>query len=265
VTESSPRDGSSSGRVTVLHRARRLANVFGIEVRRLHDPLSFASRRVALMRRLGIDLVIDVGANEGQYGSALRRLGYPGRIISFEPVGEAYAKLELRAAADPSWECRRRALGAEAGAAVMSVAANLYSSSLLPIDPSHVAAAPDSATVRTEEVAVARLDDEIAELDLTSRRVLLKLDVQGFERDVLAGAGQTLPSVLALETELSMKQLYSGQALWRDMVDLIETHGLGLHAVEEEFVDPRTGETLQLNGLFVREAPHGGDDPRQRK
>ena len=81
----------------------------------------------------------------------------------------------------------------------------------------------------------------------------------------MAGAGQTLPSVLALETELSMRQLYSGQALWRDMVDLIETHGLGLHAVEEEFVDPRTGETLQLNGLFVREAPHRGDDPHQPK
>ena len=96
-------------------------------------------------------------------------------------------------------------------------------------------------------------------LDLARRRVLLKLDVQGFERDVLAGAGQTLPSVLALETELSMKQLYSGQALWRDMVDLIETHELGLHAVEEEFVDPRTGETLQLNGLFVRRTQHRDD------
>lgn len=217
------------------------------------------------MRRLAIDLVIDVGANRGQFAGALRRRGYPGRVVSFEPVSEAYWELEARAASDPLWECRPRALGSSSGSALMGVAANLYSSSLLAIDPSHVAAAPDSATVRTEQVKVARLDDEMGGLDRMRQRVFLKLDVQGYERDVLAGAEWTLQSVLALETELSLRQLYAGQPLWRDMVGLIEGHGLRLHALEEEFVDPRTGETLQLNGLFVREAHQAGVAPHQPK
>ena len=265
MTNPAAHDGSHAARITLLHRARRAANGFGIEVRRLHDPLSFESRRLAVMQRLGVDLVIDVGANQGQFAGSLRRRGYPGRIVSFEPVREAFEELTAKAASDPLWDCRCRALGAESGAAGMSVAANLYSSSLLPIEPSHVAAAPDSATVRTEEVAVERLDDEMQGLDLARRRVFLKLDVQGFERDVLAGAGQTLPSVLALETELSAKRLYAGQMLWRDMVGLIEAHGLRLHALEEEFVDPRTGEILQLNGLFVRESLRTVDDPHGPK
>ena len=247
-----PRDEPRLGRMTLLHRARRVANSLGIEVRRLDDPKSFSSRRAALMRRLAIDLVIDVGANQGQYAVSLRRAGYRGRIISFEPLLEAYVKLQTLAATDPSWQCCRSALGAEPGTAAMSVAANLVSSSLLPIEPLHVAAAPESATVRTEEVAVARLDDEMETIDSGTRRMLLKLDVQGYEREVLTGAGHTLSSVFALETELSTRPLYVGQSLWMEMVKVIEASGMRLHAIDEEFVDPRTGGALQLNALFVR-------------
>jgi len=237
--------------MTLLHRARRLGNAFGIEVRRLQDPKSFASRRITLMQRLGIDLVIDVGANTGQYAGELRKRGYPGRIVSFEPLSDAFRELSARAAGDSLWECRRRALGAGQGVATLSVAANSFSSSLLPIEPLHVAAAPESATVRTEEVPVARLDDEMG-TETTGRQALLKVDVQGFEREVLAGASRMLGAVRILESELSLSQLYTGQSLWREIVDLVESHGLGLWALDEEFVDPRSGETLQLNGLFVR-------------
>ena len=76
MTNPAAHDGSHAARITLLHRARRAANGFGIEVRRLHDPLSFESRRLAVMQRLGVDLVIDVGARPcAQWDNELQPTG----------------------------------------------------------------------------------------------------------------------------------------------------------------------------------------------
>src|SRR4051812_33807090 len=88
----------------VIGRLRMALRRRGFDVHRWRPP---EGRRAALMRSQGIQLVLDVGANRGQYGESLRTSGYKGRIISFEPLDAAYAALEARTAADPLWECRR--------------------------------------------------------------------------------------------------------------------------------------------------------------
>src|SRR2546423_8564507 len=73
--------------------------------------MHFLQRRLTLMKKSGIDLVIDVGANQGQFARTMRdQLSYRGRIVSFEPLTNAFAALRRAAAGDPSWICYNIAL-----------------------------------------------------------------------------------------------------------------------------------------------------------
>jgi FkbM family methyltransferase len=211
------------------------------------------ARRSKLFASQGVTVVLDVGANAGQYASRIREAGYGGRIVSFEPLFEAHAALEGIAATDPNWECRRLALGSEAGSAQINVAGNSWSSSLLEMGERHRRSAPESEYVATEKVPVARLDDIRDELMAADDRAWLKLDVQGFELEVLRGAEETLPQVVGLQAELSLVPLYEGAPLWREVVDHLSERGFRLAGFEQGFEDLETGETLQVDGVFVRD------------
>lgn len=211
-----------------------------------------ADARIELIRRYRIDVALDVGANEGLFGQYLRGAGYRGRIVSFEPLSGAFAKLEVASARDPKWECVPTALGAFQGQATLNVAANWASSSLLPMEPRHSAAEPRTAYVGKEECSVVPLDDLLPKLLRPTERVYLKLDVQGSELDVLRGAERTLAQTDALDVELSLVPLYTGAPLFGDVVGNLDARGFGLVAIEPAFLDSATGVILQVNGLFAR-------------
>jgi FkbM family methyltransferase len=151
VTGSPPaqRGGWSKSLTSVIKSAgRRL----GIEV----GPYRPAERRrVERLQQHGIAAVIDVGANIGQYGRALRTFGYDRPIISFEPLRDAFAALLAESSDDSAWECQNVALGDVDGEACIDVAANLASSSFLDLRPNYPL--PDDLRVtRKERVAVRR-------------------------------------------------------------------------------------------------------------
>lgn len=204
------------------------------------------------MKRQRVNLVLDVGANVGQYASDLRALGYRGRIVSFEPLEAAFGRLQARAADDPYWRCVHAAVGEAAGETVIHVAANSVSSSLLPMTSLHVQMAPESVYVRDETVPVVTLDEAAADPLGGGERVLLKMDVQGYELGVLRGAERLLESVCAVETEMSTRPLYEGQPLWYEVVDYLTERAFELSVLHEGIVDPDTGDLLQLDGVFVR-------------
>jgi FkbM family methyltransferase len=112
------------------------------------------------LRRLGIRIVLDVGANTGQFAKELRLHGYHETIISFEPLSEAHAKLEVAAHSDPLWKIAPRcAVGAKTGSVQINIAANSFSSSLLPMLDSHRDAAPGSRYVGSEQVEMIKLGE----------------------------------------------------------------------------------------------------------
>jgi FkbM family methyltransferase len=211
-------------------------------------------RRARLLERLRIDLIVDAGANIGQYATEVRRSGYAGRIVSFEPLSAPFSKLVRLAAADPRWECRQAAVGDRDGWSTINVAGNDgQSSSFLEMLDRHVQAAQESAYVGRERVWCARLDSLLASGIGESERVWLKLDVQGHEVAALAGARRLLPRVAAIEAELSLVPLYRHQPLFREVIDYLEREGFGLVGLVPGFSDPRTGELLQMDGIFVRQ------------
>jgi FkbM family methyltransferase len=240
--------------MTLLHRARRLAQSFGLDVRRFPQE-DDAYRRVKLINHHHVDLVFDVGGSDGCYGAELRRFGYRGLIVSFEPLHTAFAVLRARAAADPGWQAIPYALGRDSREVTLNVAANDgASSSVLPMLDRHLAAAPEAAYVSTEAVQQRALDELWPDLVGDAVSPFLKVDVQGYERDVLAGAGRTLEHCVGLELELSLVPLYQGAMLYREALDLADELGFSLMRLEPGFSDPDSGQMLQAEGLFFREA-----------
>jgi FkbM family methyltransferase len=203
--------------------------------------------RLTLMREAGVSLVLDVGANEGQYAMTLRASGYDGDMVSFEPLRDAYARLRGAAADDPHWQTKNLALGMEAARMGIHISANSYSSSLLPITGLCVEAAPDAAYVGAEEVEVVTLDSLDVPEDVS---ILLKADVQGYEPQVLRGAARLLPRVMVLELELSLVPLYAGQELAHEVCALVRRLGFVPVALGNPFRHPATREILSLDALF---------------
>jgi hypothetical protein len=122
-----------------------LLNTLGYDAHRLSW---FApARRLKMMQEFGINLVLDVGANDGGYALELRHGGYRGRIWSYEPLHEAFADLDRAAAGDHLWKTANCACGAKAGSAKINVAKNSASSSLLPMLQTCSANAPDAAYI----------------------------------------------------------------------------------------------------------------------
>jgi FkbM family methyltransferase len=239
--------------MSVLGRARAVARRFGLEVHR-HDRMQVPALRLAgLLGRLGVDLVVDVGANDGGFVRDLRAAGHAGAVLSFEPLAAAHQQLTRVASGDAAWQVAPRcALGAEAGLATLHVAANSVSSSLLAMLPAHLQAAPDSAEIGSEAVPVRRLDDvRMPGLD-AARRLFIKIDTQGFELPVLEGAGRTLERCVALQLELSLRPLYQGQALWQELLQWLGERGFEVWDLVSGFRDPADGRLLQFDGVLVR-------------
>ena len=247
-----PRRRLRSTLVRATAGAQRLGRRAGLDVRRYIPASSFAARRARIMACAGIDLVLDVGANEGQYGRELRANGYGGRLVSLEPQSAAFRALAAEAARDPAWEARRLALLDADDGAVLHVAGNLVSSSVLPMTRRHELSAPDSAYVGVEHVEARRLDSLAPELLGDASRVLLKLDVQGAELRALSGAEASLRRIVVVEMELSLVPLYDGGALMREALDRLDAAGYDLVGLEPGFSDPSSGRLLQADGLFAR-------------
>lgn len=207
-----------------------------------------------ILKNLDFSIVFDVGANEGQFARSLRYHGYTGRILSFEPTSKAHKELAFNAKFDSKWEVYTRvALGSENSVAYINIAGNSgLSSSLLPMKKAHTSAAPSSAFIGSEEVPVLALDDIYEAYIKNHDRILLKLDVQGYEEEVLRGAKSFIGRVQAIKIELSTASLYEGDKDFKYYIALLSGQGFELWDVETGFRDPTSGRLLQFDALFVK-------------
>jgi len=207
-----------------------------------------------LLAAIGTDLVIDVGANEGQFVAELREAGYRGRVVSIEPLAAAHDALCRNARFDREWKVLPRcALGSTPGTAVLRVAANSVSSSLRDMTEAHLAAASESRYRGTESVQVTTLDKIVAEYGGSDpSRIFVKMDVQGHESAVLEGAVDCLTAIGGLQLEMSLVELYSGQSLMFDQVPKLVESDFVLWSIDRGFMNGKTGRLLQCDVTFLR-------------
>lgn len=226
----------------------------GLELRLYTPGESDMARIGRLLSHHDINLVFDIGANTGQYAKYLREAGYPGRIVSFEPLSNAYTILTKAAKKDPLWEVApRAAIGNRDGEITINIANNSVSSSVLPMLDSHVNAAPKSAYIGSESVKLCKLDTIAPQyINETCKSIYLKMDVQGFGLQVLEGASQILPRIKGLQIEISLVPLYEGELTLKDMLDKLDRLNYEFYAVIPGFTDMKSGRLLQLDGIFIQ-------------
>lgn len=198
--------------------------------------------------------MFDVGASEGLYAEELRKLGYKGRIISFEPRSDAFARLQARSSADERWECIQVALGAKPGTGTIHLSGAGDSSSFLPMLPRVERIRPDLQYIGDEIVQVQSLDDIYDNYVQAHDITFMKLDVQGYEQQVLSGASGSMGRITGLQLELSMVPLYDGEALFYEISEQLYALGFSLVSFEPNFYDPQSQQLLQADGLFFRVA-----------
>jgi FkbM family methyltransferase len=212
------------------------------------------TRRIELLERHSIDLVLDVGANAGQYADQLRDIGYQGRIVSFEPIKSVFKVLHRRTEADPDWEAFNMAIGEENRHLPINVAKNLFSSSLLEMLPRHLQAEKESEYVDVEEVDVRRFDAILDTICGPHDRVFLKIDTQGYEKFVLSGIGEAWSAISGIQVEVALVPLYKGEFTLTECIEFLDNRGYRLVGLEPGFFDNRAGELLQVDCFFFSDA-----------
>jgi FkbM family methyltransferase len=231
----------------------RMLRSMGVVVRLAAPHNDRLSRRRHVLAKCGIDCVFDVGAHVGDYAADLRAAGYSGKIVSFEPLPAPHAELAKRAAADPLWIAAERcALGNTHDRALMHVSRNLVSSSLLKASPELAVYDSDTKSTREVEVPVHTLSDQAREHVAPNSHCLVKIDAQGFEKQILEGAYNVLAQVFIVEVEVSFAELYVGQAGWREVIDYLEREQFQIWDIEPAFYARQSGRLLQADVTFVR-------------
>jgi FkbM family methyltransferase len=212
----------------------------------------------ALIARYDIDVVVDVGANFGQFHDSVRNeVGFSGPIVSFEPVSRFRAQLDARRHHDPDWHVEPFALGSTHERAVIHVMKSPGLSSLKTPDlaaMNTLLPAPEFAGVDGDEtIEVRRLDELVPSLPALrqAKRALLKTDTQGFDLEVIRGAREFLAQTVAIQVELSVLPIYADAPTYQCVIDELRGLGFDLSGMFPVTLDADL-RVIEFDGIFVR-------------
>lgn len=204
--------------------------------------------RNTILRKLEIGIAIDGGANQGQWAKRLRKSLPFIEINSFEPVSGQFKILQSNSRSDSNWRVFHAALGSVEGSENINLASNNSMSASLRNPTQHLQAHPNVLFNGTEIIEVKRLDS--FNFGNPEDLLFLKLDVQGFEIDVLKGSEKTLERVAVIEVETSYRQMYEGEMNHTNLVSWLESRGFEVFTISQPSFD-RNGRIGYLDCLLV--------------
>jgi FkbM family methyltransferase len=217
---------------------------------RLNRPLR---RRKKLLCHFGITKVLDVGANTGQYAKELRKINFEGTIISFEPISSIFEVLKKNMKNDTKTVVKNFALGDKNETKLINIAKNLASSSFLSRAKHLEENAKQTEYISEEKVEIKVLDSIFDTICDENDVVFLKLDTQGYEKNILNGAKESLKKIKGIQIELALKPSYKEAPNFKEIFKIIEESGFKMYSIEEGFEDEKTGQLLEIDGIFFRE------------
>lgn len=221
-------------------------NALGYEIKRQHGL-----ERAAWLQAMGIETVLDVGANVGQFSASIRQLLPGAQIYAFEPVEDCFRELSRSNSGDGLFQSFPYALGAEDGVAALNVNDFTPSSSLLTMANAHVTEFPHTEKTLETKVEIRRLDSVAPDLDL-SGPYMVKVDVQGFELQVIEGGRETLKHADVVIIEINFAQFYEGQPSFDDIYRDLRMCGMQFYGVMQQSHSLRDDRPLFCDALFVR-------------
>lgn len=210
-------------------------------------------RRMLLLNSLQIDLIFDIGANDGIYVNEMRKLGYTNKVVSFEPLSNSYQALKLISELDENWYTCNYGLGNKEELKKINISENSVSSSILTILPSHLESSHSSKVISEEIISLKTLDSVFEHFSTFSdSKIWLKIDTQGYEKFVLDGGMKSLAKISVVQLEMSLVPLYENEMLYDDMIIYMNSLGFILFSIENGFYSKKTGQLLQIEGIFVK-------------
>lgn len=198
-----------------------------------------------------INTVLDVGANRGQFATYLRNVGYRDQIISFEPVTRTYEELLKNSAGDPLWEARQLGLSDVSEQKSINITKATEFSSVVAQLSAATALTDSAQVIDTEMIRLVRLDDLFE--TFADRRVFLKIDTQGLEREVIKGAANSLQTILGVQLELPIVHLY--EDAWTIDEAIREMRGHGFELAQTSIVNVMTHDrasAVEFDCIFRR-------------
>lgn len=240
---------------------RKESAIDNVDVKKQTSALKYLANLqiVWVLKNYGVDCVLDVGANVGQYASSLRRFGYEGHIVSFEPVPEFAEKLLQRSAADTKWHVIPAALATYDGQIEMRVQATFTSA----LTKSSDFGTETFKTLRNHEqdelrtVPVYRLDSILAEIlgfigiEDERSRIYLKMDTQGFDLEAFRGVGKYMDLIVAMQSELAVKKIYEGMPGMTEAIAEYQKAGFEINGLFPVSIQPG-GQVVEFDGIFTK-------------
>ena len=230
-----------------------LLNKLGFILTRTRNVSPEKRMNVAIVRELtSIDLFVDIGANEGQTYRRIRSLSYTGRYLAIEPEVACFNKLSKIEINDGNFHALQCAVGSKADRVHLNVASNAASSSsILDLGNAHSQAAPDIKMIEIQSVNQLPLSHILR--DYTANSAFVKIDVQGYELEVLKGMDVNVCNrVQALLIECNLVETYKDCSLIEEVFSLLRTRGFKPFRIENGFGTPNFGQQLQVDVLFTR-------------
>tara|TARA_B100001250_G_scaffold400998_1_gene412313 strand:- start:483 stop:1214 length:732 start_codon:yes stop_codon:yes gene_type:complete len=236
-----------------LHK--KIAAYFGYEFVRINKNITQNQnlQTIELIKQYKIDLILDVGANLGQFASDMRRAGYQNQIISFEPIHECYK--HLISIADSGWQVKNFALGNKNLNEKINISNKTVYSSILDVNKFGKSNFQNSIKViDKQDIQVKKLDDIIHETvnNLSKKKVFLKIDTQGYDNRVIRGAAKTLKHVQILQTEISCRGIYEDTPSVTERLEELLSIGFSIVGIFPISRDKNTMEILEFDCLLIR-------------
>lgn len=198
-----------------------------------------------------LSTVVDIGANRGQFALAARAIS-GAKVVSFEPLPEV-AKIFLKVFSDDTAvRLHVAAIGERSEKKLIHLSACDDSSSLLEIGEAQSNFFPGTHEIGTLEIEVVTLDKFLTKEEIT-RPAMLKLDVQGFEIQALAGCKSLIGNFDYVYCECSFVELYKDQKLAGEVVSYLGSLGFSLSGIYNPSYD-RDGNCIQADLLFEQMA-----------
>jgi FkbM family methyltransferase len=238
-----------------MNLLRILAKSLGYELVRRNKKPSMMFHLTDLIELNDIDLVLDVGANNGQFASQILASGFNGEIHSFEPVKNTFEKLQ-QAATSPLWHVHNFALGEEQGQSEINVTKSSDFASILSPSEYGKKRFKNIKVDYTETIQINTIDNFLRQniTDLEKRRIFLKTDTQGFDLQVLAGAKTSLDLVHCLLSEISLTPIYEGMPHYLDSLKVFESYGFAATAFYPITRNKTNLALIEMDCIMVKKA-----------
>jgi FkbM family methyltransferase len=233
----------------ILHPARlslsqRLALPFRARLRRAH-------RLFRSFPACPYETFLDVGAYAGEFTDSLLTRFDPRQVWLVEADPEQAAQLQRKYAGDSRCQVVPAAVTDRTGVAEFRVNEHRPSSSVVPIAAGTAELFHKSmAEARVVRVPALSLDDLFAQHQLPVID-LMKVDIQGAERLLVAGGARALTQVRQLFMEVWFEECYHGAALFPELHQLLAPLGFKLRSFHEFRKGP-DGNLVYTNALYVQ-------------